>query len=109
MGEPTPRQQAGYLRRLLRRGVLVVIDPHSGSPAAVSVELEDDCVRLLPSLAPGTAPEDPEERRWAELLDRLRRRIGLREAEELVCAVEAEWAAQPVQSQPARSYIPQST
>jgi hypothetical protein len=104
MSEPTPRQQAGYLRRLLRRGVLQVIDPRSGEPLPTSVEVDGPLVRLLPALEPFPAALDIEQARWAELLDRLRKRLTLPEAEQLVSAVEAE-----LQSQPERSYIPHST
>jgi hypothetical protein len=109
MEGPTPRQQAGYLRRLLRRGELQVIDPRSGAPLPTSVEVDGPLVRLLPAFA-GAAPAEPLQPGWPELLDRLRKVVSLQEAEELVCAVEAELAlARTTQGEPARSYIPQST
>jgi len=106
MEGPTPRQQAGYLRRLLRRGDLQVIDPRSGAPLPASVEVDGPLVRLMPALASA----GPTEQGWSELLDRLRKAVSLQEAEELVRAVEAELAlAQAAQGEPERSYIPQST
>jgi hypothetical protein len=104
MSEPTPRQQAGYLRRLLRRGVLQVIDPRTGEPLPTNVELDGPMIRLVPVLEPFPAAIDVEQARWSELLDRLRKRLTLAETEALVTAVEAE-----LQSPPARSYMPQST
>lgn len=106
MIEPTLRQQAGYLRRLLRRGAIVVIDPQSGAPVPTAVEIDADVIQLLPSrgISAGT---DPASLGWALVLERLRKNLTLAEAEELAGAVEAEQsrAAQP----PARSYMPQST
>lgn len=108
MTEPTPRQQAAYLRRLLRRGEVRVIDPRSGAPLPTSVELEGDVVQLLPAL--GSAPDsaDPEQSGWSLVLERLRKTMSLAEAEELACAVETERAPAD-QGQSARSYIPKST
>ncbi len=109
MEEPTPRQLAGYLRRLLRRGVLQVIDPRSGAALPASLELDGPLIRLMPALEAPLAP-DPAQPRWAELLDRLRKVMSLEEAGELVCAVEAELALpRAAQTPPARSYIPHST
>ena len=106
MDGPTPRQQAGYLRRLLRRGELQVIDPRSGAPLPASVEVDGPLVRLTPAFV-STEPTEPG---WSELLDRLRKAVSLQEAQELICAVEAELGPAPAaQGEPERSYIPQST
>jgi virulence-associated protein VagC len=106
MIEPTPRQQAGYLRRLLRRGAIAVIDPHSGVPVPTAVELNGDVVQLLPTRGASTAI-DPAEQRWLFLLERLRKAMSLSEAEELASAVETERSR--ADQTPERSYIPQST
>jgi hypothetical protein len=100
MTTPSPRQQAGYLRRLLRRGEIEVVDPASGSAVPVMVELRADVIRLVPMLespksdvaavAPEEPPFDADAPRWAELGERLRRVVSLAHAEELVAAVEAE-------------------
>jgi hypothetical protein len=106
MVEPTPRQQAGYLRRLLRRGAIAVIDPHSGAVLPTAVEIEGDVIQLLPTRGVSAA-NDPAAQRWELVLERLRKALTLAEAEELVSAVEDERsrAAQP----DARAYIPHST
>ncbi len=92
MQTPTPRQQAGYLRRLLRRGEIEVVDPISGRALPALVELRGPTVRIVPSLhEPGLgADEARADRRWLHLLRRLRDSISLDEAEELVEAVEVE-------------------
>jgi hypothetical protein len=107
MTEPTSRQKAGYLRRLLRRGEIVVIDPRSGAPLATAVELVGEVVQLLPALG---APlgGDPEQAGWSLVLERLRKTVSLAEAEELAGAVETE-RARADQGEPARPYIPEST
>ena len=89
---PTPRQQAGYLRRLLRRGEIEVTDPRTGRALPVVVELCGEVIRLVPLSAEDEVVEDlPEESlRWAALIARLRRALPLEEAEALVDAVEAE-------------------
>jgi len=90
MNEPTPRQQAGYLRRLLRRGAIEVVDPRSGSPLPTAVELAGDVIHLLPTLG-GIARElDADGQRWERVLERLRKAISLDAAEELASAVEEE-------------------
>jgi hypothetical protein len=106
MIEPTPRQQAGYLRRLLRRGAIAVIDPHSGAALPTAVEIEGEVIQLLPARGVSGA-SDPVAQRWELVLERLRKAMTLAEAEELVGAVEDERsrAAQP----DARAYIPHST
>jgi hypothetical protein len=94
MQGPTPRQQAGYLRRLLRRGEIQVIDPVSSRVLPTIVELADGIVRIVPALRRGALGEATaaNEQRWLHLLRRLRERISLEEAEELVEAVEIERA-----------------
>jgi hypothetical protein len=108
MSEPTPRQKAGYLRRLLRRGEIVVIDPRSAAPLNTNVDLEGDVVQLLPAFGSAPLPADPEQPGWSLVLERLRKTLSLAEAEELASAVEAERARRP-QGEPERSYIPEST
>ncbi|MBM4334649.1 MAG: hypothetical protein FJ108_01880 [Deltaproteobacteria bacterium] len=92
MTGPTPRQQAGYLRRLLRRGEVVVRDVRSGRALPVIVELQGDVISLLPIAeaadSAGSAPQ--EALRWAGVMSRLRRALPLEDAEDLVDAVEAE-------------------
>jgi hypothetical protein len=98
MSAPTPRQQAGYLRRLLRRGEIEVVDPATGRATPVIVELTSDVIRLIPMLespkvevaAVEELPFDDETPRWTELAARLRRSLALAQAEELVAAVESE-------------------
>lgn len=92
MSGPTPRQQAGYLRRLLRRGEIEVLDPGSGRALAVIVELQGDVIRLVPE------PRSPELEteisadalRWAGVLARLRSLLSLAEAEDLVDLLQSE-------------------
>jgi hypothetical protein len=97
MTGPTPRQQAGYLRRLLRRGEIEVLDPRSGRVLPVIVELHGEVIRLVPI----AEPEDHESRvpedalRWAGVLARLRRALALDDAEDLADAVEAEASRKP--------------
>jgi hypothetical protein len=90
---PTPRQQAGYLRRLLRRGEIEVVDPRTDRALPVIVELCGEVIRLVP-VPPesGDGHEDiPQDAlRWAGVLARLRRALSLDDAEELIEAVEAE-------------------
>jgi hypothetical protein len=90
MNEPTPRQQAGYLRRLLRRGAIEVIDSRSGTALPTAVELAGDIVQLLPTLAGAPSEPDPEGQRWERLLERLRKAISVEDAEALASAVEEE-------------------
>ena len=97
MSAPTPRQQAGYLRRLLRRGEIEIVDPATGRASPVIVELHGDVIRLLPMLESPKAevsvaelPCDEDTARWNELAARLRRVVALAQAEELVAAVESE-------------------
>jgi len=91
MIEPTPRQQAGYLRRLLRRGAIAVLDPHSGAPVPAAVEIDGEVIQLIP--ARDLAGEgDPTSQRWALVLERLRKAMTLAEAEELAGVIEEERA-----------------
>jgi hypothetical protein len=92
MQGPTPRQQAGYLRRLLRRGALEILDPSSRQPLPVTVELHGQVVRILPLLGgrQGPAALPPGEQRWFRVLNRLRSAMTLEEAEQLATAVEIE-------------------
>ena len=89
---PTPRQQAGYLRRLLRRGEIEVADPRTGEAVPVMVELCGDLIRLVPIPDDDSgATEIPQDAlRWAGVLARLRSALSLDAAEELAEAVEAE-------------------
>lgn len=98
MTGPTPRQQAGYLRRLLRRGEVVVRDVRSGRALPVIVELQGDVISLLPipeaADPAGAVPQDA--LRWAGVMSRLRRALALEDAEDLVDAVEAEAGRKPL-------------
>ena len=102
MSTPTPRQQAGYLRRLLRRGEIEIIDPSSGRAVPVLVELQADVIRLVPMFESPKGetpivdvPLSDEAARWATVLARLRGALPLAQAEELVAAVEVEAEAAP--------------
>ena len=92
MTGPTPRQQAGYLRRLLRRGEIIVLDPRSGRPLPVIVELHGEAIHLIPmpESKDSDIPLSEDALRWAGVLARLRRALDLEAAEDLVDAVEAE-------------------
>ena len=89
---PTPRQQAGYLRRLLRRGELVVLDPRSDRLLPVVVELHGDTIQLVPiaGLPDQDGQVSQDALRWAGVLARLRRALALEDAEDLADAVETE-------------------
>jgi hypothetical protein len=97
MTGPTPRQQAGYLRRLLRRGEILVLDPRSGRPLPVIVELHGEVIHLLPMAESkdGEIPLSEDALRWAGVLARLRRALEVDAAEDLVDAVEAETIRRP--------------
>lgn len=89
---PTPRQQAGYLRRLLRRGEIEVADPRTGRAQPVVVELCGDVIRLLP-IPPGDDAEQEisqDTLRWAGVIARLRRALRVEDAEDLAEAVELQ-------------------
>ncbi len=98
MTGPTPRQQAGYLRRILRRGEIRVLDPRSGRPLPVIIELHGDVIHLVPIAEPpdqdGQIPQDA--LRWAGVLARLRRALSIEDAEDLADAVEAEALRKPL-------------
>lgn len=97
MTEPTPRQQAGYLRRLLRRGEIEVVDPRSGRALPVIVELHGEVIRLvpIPEAEHGLSQIPEDALRWAGVLARLRRALALEDAEDLADAVEAEAQRKP--------------
>jgi len=97
MTGPTPRQQAGYLRRLLRRAEIEVLDPRSGRVLPVIVELQGEVIRLVPIAEPeGQEAQVPQDAlRWAGVLARLRRALTLDAAEDLADAVEAEASRKP--------------
>jgi hypothetical protein len=102
MSTPTPRQQAGYLRRLLRRGEIEIIDPSSGRAVPVLVELQAEVIRLVPMFESPKGetpivdlPLSDEAARWGTVFARLRGALPLAQAEELVSAVEAESMAAP--------------
>ncbi len=92
MTGPTPRQQAGYLRRLLRRGEIIVLDPRTGRPLPVIVELHGEVIHLMPMTESkdGEIPLSEDALRWAGVLARLRRALELEDAEDLADAVEVE-------------------
>jgi len=97
MSSPTPRQQAGYLRRLMRRGEIEVVDPSSGRPIQAILELHADVIRIVPMLespkndlgvTDSAFSEDAPA--FAAVVARLRRALTLEQIEEIVTAVEAE-------------------
>ncbi len=93
MNEPTPRQQAGYLKRLLRRGEIEVVDPLSGRAVPALVSLYGRTIRITPAperLFENPKPEVEDESRWSLLFERLRQSVTLEEARELVRAIEHE-------------------
>ncbi len=93
MTGPSPRQQAGYIKRLLRRGELEVIDPVSGRVVAALVTLAGRTIRIIPSpehFFDGSKTDADDEERWNVMLGRLRDSLTLGEAEELLRAVEYE-------------------
>ncbi len=93
MTGPSPRQQAGYLKRLLRRGEIEVVDPSSGRPVPALVSLSGRTIRIIPSperLFDSVGTEGGDESRWQLLFGRLRESVTLVEAEELIRAVEYE-------------------
>ncbi|HTO52934.1 MAG TPA: hypothetical protein VMR50_06060 [Myxococcota bacterium] len=97
MSGPTPRQQAGYLRRLLRRGEIEVVDPSTGRLLAAMIELHADVIRIVPMLeSPKTevrvsdVPFSDDAAAFAAVVARLRRALTLEQIEEIASAVEAE-------------------
>ena len=93
MTGPSPRQQAGYIKRLLRRGELEVIDPVSGRTVAALVSLAGRTIRIIPApehFVDGSKTDENDEARWNVMLGRLRDSLTLEEAEELLRAVEYE-------------------
>jgi hypothetical protein len=89
---PTPRQNASYLRRLLQRGEIEVVDPATYQPLPAMIEVRGSRVLLLPFGPDTSDAPTAEEREWSYLLERLRKAIDLEEAGELVRAVEIEAA-----------------
>ena len=106
MRGPTPRQQAGYISRLLRRGEIELIDPRTGRPAAASVELRNGTILLALRSDPAEilGAQLGEEERWSRVFQRLRAHLSVEEVEALSEAVEIEGAGPQ-----RRSYMPQST
>jgi hypothetical protein len=97
MSGPTPRQQAGYLRRLLRRGEIEVVEPSSGRPIAAMIELHADVIRIVPMLESpkvevgvSESPFSEDAAAFAAIVARLRRVLSLEQIEEIASAVEAE-------------------
>ncbi len=93
MTGPSPRQQAGYLKRLLRRGEIEIVDPSSGRPVPALVSLSGRTIRIIPSperLFNTARTEGRHESRWQRLFGRLRESVTLEEAEELIRAVAYE-------------------
>jgi hypothetical protein len=93
MNGPTPRQQAGYLKRLLRRGEIEIVDPLSGRAVPVLVSLHGRTIRLTPSperLFETVKPDVEDESGWHLLFERIRQSVTLEEARELVQAIEHE-------------------
>ncbi len=93
MTGPSPRQQAGYIKRLLHRGEIEVVDPLSGRPVPALVSLSGRTIRITPSpdrLFEGPKADGDDETRWSLVLGRLRDSLTLEEAEELFRAVEHE-------------------
>jgi hypothetical protein len=100
MSAPTPRQQAGYLRRLLRRGEIEIVDPATGRAVSAAVELRADVIRIVPmlespktemALADDLAFSD-DGAAFAAVVARLRRALTLEQIEEIAAAVESEAA-----------------
>ena len=102
MPSPTPSQQAAYLRRLLRRGELEILDPATGQPQAALVGVVGGTIQLVPTArfdtdAEARAVKDPEwerpqavQQRWLWILHQLRATLAVEEAEALVRAVLSE-------------------
>ncbi|HTO07898.1 MAG TPA: hypothetical protein VMR86_12675 [Myxococcota bacterium] len=97
MSTPTPRQQAGYLRRLLRRGEIEVADPSTGRALPAIIELHGDVIRIVPMLeSPKTETRvtdsafTEDAQAFSALVARLRRALTLEQLEEIAGAVEAE-------------------
>ena len=93
MTGPSPRQHAVFLKRLLRRGEIEIVDPSSGRPVPALVSLSGRTIRIIPSperLFNTARTEGRHESRWQLLFARLRESVTLEEAEELIRAVEYE-------------------
>jgi len=97
MPTPTPRQQAGYLRRLLRRGEIEVVDPATGRAAPVIVELKGEQIRIVPmfespkaELGVNDLAFSEDGAAFANVVARLRRALTLEQLEEIASAIETE-------------------
>lgn len=97
MSAPTPRQQAGYLRRLIRRGEIEVVDPSTGRAIPAMIELHADVIRIVPMLESPKADVQiadiafsDDAAAFAAVVARLRRALTLEQIEEIAAAVEAE-------------------
>ena len=97
MSSPTPRQQAGYLRRLLRRGEIEVADPSTGRALPAIIELHGAVLRIVPMLESPKAEVrvtdaafTDDARAFSDVVTRLRRALTLEQLEEIAAAVEAE-------------------
>jgi hypothetical protein len=99
MSAPSTRQQAGYLRRLMRRGEIEIIDPATGRAVSAAVELRTDVIRIVPMLespkaevAVSELPFTDDAAAFAAVVARLRRALTLEQIEEIAAAVETELA-----------------
>jgi hypothetical protein len=97
MSTPTPRQQAGYLRRLLRRGEIEVVDPATQRAVPAVIELSGDVIRIVPMLESQKAELPVTDLAFADdapafaaIVTRLRRALTLEQLEEIAAAVEVE-------------------
>lgn len=97
MPSPTPRQQAGYLRRLMRRGEIELIDPATGRPAPALIEIHGDVIRIVPMLESPKAEVgvtdlafSEDGARFAGIVARMRRALTLEQLEEIAAEVERE-------------------
>jgi len=99
MSAPSPRQQAGYLRRLMRRGEIEIVDPTTGRAVPAVVELRADVIRIVPMLESPKAEIavtdlafTDDSAAFAAVVARLRRALSLEQIEEIAAAVETELA-----------------
>ncbi|HKC50040.1 MAG TPA: hypothetical protein VKF60_04550 [Myxococcota bacterium] len=97
MPSPSLRQQAGYLRRLLRRGEIEIVDPGTGRAAQAIVELQADVIRIVPMLESPKVEVGVTDLAFADdasafasIVARLRRALTLEQLEEIAAAIETE-------------------
>jgi hypothetical protein len=97
MPSPTPRQQAGYLRRLMRRGEIELIDPATGRAAPAMIEIHGDVIRIVPmfespkvEVGVTDVPFADDGPAFASVVARLRNALTLEQLEEFAAAVETE-------------------